>query len=243
MTSADRSRPLNAIGNFVRAGFHGRHYEVLLISLVLYVIVQPLFITYGHIVTLAIFLSLLLLAGLLVASQTRTTVVVGLILGLPFFATIWLHVLDPSAPSTLASHASAVVFCSFLLVTMLRDVVGTGRVSRQTLYGAACAYLLVAVTFSFVYAIVEYLNPDAFTTSTSVVRYPNGQVANIELLYFSLVTLTTLGYGDITPVGPTARAIAAVEAVVGVLYTALLVARLVGMYAAAERAGRQDAED
>lgn len=89
------------------------------------------------------------------------------------------------------------------------------------LFGAVFGYFLVALVFSQVYVGLELLAPGSFVL-------PDDGEARDALLYFSLVTLTTLGYGDIVPVSPVARLAAGVEAAVGTLYIAILIGRIVG---------------
>ena len=230
-----RSRTADAL----RDVLGGRHYQVLLVSLIAFVIAQPLWLSTAQPISLGIFLTILLSTSLLVTSQTRISLAFGLIIGMPMIVSMWLSIIGPtvttSFPFTLFSMVSGMIFFLFVSAMMLRDVLRVGRVTGDTLYGAACVYLLFAVTFSMAYAVIDVLDPNAFNCTTAIIRLSDGRIHTIELLYFSLVTLTTLGYGDISPVSPIARALASIEAVTGVLYSALLVARLVGMYAAAHR--------
>ena len=93
--------------------------------------------------------------------------------------------------------------------------------------GALCLYLLLGVLWTILFAFVELARPAAFHYAKDV---PGDALENF--MYYSFVTLTTLGYGDLTPVHPVARTLAYLEAVVGQLYIAVLVASLVGRYAA-----------
>jgi hypothetical protein len=103
--------------------------------------------------------------------------------------------------------------------------VGSRRVTVDTICASLCVYLLLAVIWSGIYSIVATNHPgEAFTEDFS---FDSGQTMNS--VYFSLVTLTTLGYGDISPTSPWARMLAAIEAVVGQIYLTVLVAHLVGM--------------
>jgi voltage-gated potassium channel Kch len=109
------------------------------------------------------------------------------------------------------------------------DVIGAGQgrgVSRGLIAGAASVYLLMAFTFSVWYRFALAVNPGAFAGAVDV---ESGLHVN-SMLYFSFVTLTTVGYGDITPVGGGVRMLAIFEALAGQLYLTLLVARLVGIH-------------
>lgn len=96
-------------------------------------------------------------------------------------------------------------------------------VTRDTLLGALAVYLLIGITSTVVYELIELLTPGSFTNLQGL--SPDQVFA--ELNYFSLVTLTTLGYGDIAPVAPTARMLAALEAIVGQFFVAVVVGLLI----------------
>ncbi|NDJ37064.1 MAG: two pore domain potassium channel family protein [Chloroflexi bacterium] len=97
-------------------------------------------------------------------------------------------------------------------------------VTRNVLFAGVAVYLMLGMTFVPVYNVLNTLMPGAIVMSTG------GEVTWQRLLYFSFATLTTLGYGDVLPVAPQVQALAAMEAVLGVLYVAILMARLVGLY-------------
>ena len=102
------------------------------------------------------------------------------------------------------------------------------KITADTLYGVVCVYLLSGLTWSSLYTLIEVAQPGSFYVSSA---QNMDQVINwSDLLFFSFATLTTLGYGDITPVTSVARSLALLEAVFGVLYNAILIARLVGLY-------------
>ncbi len=113
----------------------------------------------------------------------------------------------------------------FVLGLVLARVVTTERVGADAICGAIAVYLLIGVVWAVCYSVIEALAPGSFGFTD-----PSFDKAWNELLYFSLVTLTTLGYGDITPVGAVARIWSALEAVTGTLYLAVLIARLVSLY-------------
>ncbi len=114
-----------------------------------------------------------------------------------------------------------------LTLVVLWAVLKEGPVTTHRIAGAIVAYLLLAIFFAYVYALVEYLVPGAIRFPESLA--PARGVLHQGFLYFSVVTITTLGYGDITPVHPWARAAVMLEATTGPLYLAILVARLVSL--------------
>lgn len=108
-----------------------------------------------------------------------------------------------------------------LAVAIGFNVFGPHRRVAERLYGAIALYLLLALIFGAIYTTIAAVVPDAFAGSA-----PQRAVL-FDWGYFSLVTLTTVGYGDITPVARIARSIAALEALIGQLYPAIIIARLV----------------
>jgi voltage-gated potassium channel Kch len=128
-----------------------------------------------------------------------------------------------------ASRAPAVFLTSIayhvvFLVVLVRYTFGARRVMTGTILAATALYLVIGSGFAAVFATVEWMQPGSFVG-------PDGPVASWqEHLYFSYVTLTSAGYGDILPRRPLAQATAVTEAIVGVLYTVILLARLVGLH-------------
>jgi len=131
---------------------------------------------------------------------------------------------------------------TFLLI-VLWWVYREGPVTGHRVRGAIAGYLLLAVCFSYAYDLIEYVHPGSFTLP------PGGaegiQTRSAPFLYFSVVTLTTVGFGDIAAVHPVARSLVMVEALVGTLYPAILLARLVTLQLEARRSqkSRKDGEE
>ena len=117
-----------------------------------------------------------------------------------------------------------IITWSALIWVVIHAVYAPGRITSQRLQGAAVVYLTAALLFASVYGLIRELSPDAFA---NLQASPNGDVENADLMYFSLTTLTTTGYGDILPVDPFARSLANFESVLGLFYIAITVTRLV----------------
>ena len=111
------------------------------------------------------------------------------------------------------------------------------EVDLDTILGAMIAYLLAAVAFSMIFQIIETRSPGSFIGFPSVESRVEGGLASTTM-YFSLVCLTTMGFGDIVPVSAIARPVAVIEGVFGQLYLAVMIARLVGLHIA--RSSRDD---
>jgi hypothetical protein len=181
----------------------------------------------------------LLLFGVLIfsayaVSNNRKVLIVAILLALPT-TTFWLGARTiNSTPLALIGLVFSAVFFLYIVGVLLRGVLKSEQVDADTLYGAVTAYLLIGVTWSFFYAMVHIIVPDAFTfgpLATFVKADP--MFGDLRFfIYYSLVTLSTLGYGDITPLAPMARTLASLEAVLGQLYIAVAVAALVGTHIA-----------
>jgi hypothetical protein len=127
---------------------------------------------------------------------------------------------------------AGLVFFLLVIRYSVRQVLLEGEVDLNKIIGSVCIFLLLALLWAIIYQFVEVLTPGSFSNITSA----DGQVEYDKFVYFSLVTLTTLGYGDITPTTPLSGVLAALEAVVGVFYIAILVATLVGDFMARKNA-------
>ena len=126
------------------------------------------------------------------------------------------------------------LFLIFVAVNVLIRIMRTRQVTTDTIFGAFCVYFFMAIIWSQIYVLMESLSPAsfAFHHQPELSGTPGQIIGTIGLnfLYYSFVTLTTLGYGDITPISLHAKSFAAFEAVAGQLYLAVLVARLVGLH-------------
>ena len=119
------------------------------------------------------------------------------------------------------------LFCFYLWAIFLagKQVLFTGAVDANRIVGAICIYLLMGLIWTLMYLFIAQAVPGAFNGVEQLVWYDNFA----DVAYYSYVTLTTLGYGDISPVAPIARFLVYMEAVVGVFYMAVLVASLIGV--------------
>jgi voltage-gated potassium channel len=126
------------------------------------------------------------------------------------------------------------VFLGFTVALIIRTVLTQSRVTADTIVGGVCGYLLIGALWTDLYCLQEVAEPGSFSVSSAL----NADLADADtrrelLEYFSFVTLTTVGYGDIVPTARTARALAAVEAICGQFYLGVLVAGLVSLHVGA----------
>ena len=120
----------------------------------------------------------------------------------------------------------ALLFYLFTTVIAFRSLLTGNRINLNMIMGSICVYILVGISWSIFYFFVSVIHPGAFNGVTVI----GAKQQFYDLLYYSFVTLSTLGYGDITPVTPIARTLAYIEALFGQFYIAILVASFVGMH-------------
>jgi len=187
---------------------------------------------------LDVLLFVVLIASTYAVSHQRKLLIIAIILAVPAFG-FWLSVRAIETPILAFSGlALSAIFFLFVLVVLMRNVIQFDDVDLDTIYGAMSTYLLIGVTWSFFYAMVEISSPGAFNFGLLTAQAGDSAARGALhfFTYYSLVTLSTLGYGDITPLSPFARSLSALEAITGQLFIAITIARLVGTHIAQKRA-------
>jgi hypothetical protein len=208
-----------------------KRFTLLLIVLLALFLVQPVFSGNQKILTLLsdLVFSILIGTTTYALSTRRQYMIFALLLGLPAIILRWLYWIYLEQYLWVASYLlgiSILLFCNFELFSFILQV---KKVSQHTVNAAICIYLLLGVAWGMAYIVLETLAPGSFTLA-ELVNEPQALI--MEMQYYSIVTLTTLGYGDITPVTPWAKNLSALEAVIGQVYLTVLVARLVSLNAA-----------
>ena len=143
----------------------------------------------------------------------------------------WI-ILTLSTISVVAGVLCGIIFFCFIGLSVLLHVFGYEQVTGDTIAGAICVFLLIGIIWTVVYQTIHFFDHKAFNDIAPGSFSP---AATVDLVYYSFSTLTTLGYGDITPISKPARMFAVTEVMVGQIYLTVLVARLVGLYAPRER--------
>lgn len=222
------------MGRIVEPPRPGRRFRGLFGALLVFVIVVPL-ATRGPfgvaILQLAITVVSVTAAWAIGALRRRSAVtLVAILLALNLST-----VLTGSRVHVGVALAGLVVFLAWVIASVVVRLAGESRVTSDTLYGAVIAYLLMGIAFAVLYGLVGLGSPGALG---GLVRRPIQESLTVlsagsefpQLLYFSLVTLSTLGYGDVTPANDIVRMLAPIEAILGQLYVAVVIARLVGLH-------------
>jgi hypothetical protein len=203
-----------------------RGLSVLLASLVAIIFVLPPFRSRPEATLLVqVFFTLVFASGL--STETSVTArVVGTVVFTAAVALHWLDYFDPSAGLAVWTALARLLAVGVLVVLVLRNVFREGPITVQRIQGAVAVYLLLGLMWAGIYETIRGIWPDAFRFAD--VPRNRAELAT-SLAYYSFVTLTTMGYGDITPVHPVARSAAILEALTGQLFPAILIARLVAM--------------
>jgi hypothetical protein len=173
---------------------------------------------------LSLLLSVVCVAALYAAGDRERVPRLGLGLGVLTVVGLWWPV-DADSPIHLTALGLEAGLFLYVTCVLIAHVFRMEEVTEDTLSGAACAYLFMGLAWATIYLLLERVQPGSF--------HFGGERADVkwsDLLYFSLTSLTTTGYGDITPLSHPARSMTSIQHVLGVLYPAVVLARLVGLY-------------
>jgi voltage-gated potassium channel len=212
-------------------------YRDLTIVLVAFLVVGPVITaSVGWLKLNGVLKAAFLLFALYQITRRKVDLVAGLILGVPAVAGTIVDTATPDTPEfNVAPLVFATLFLGFLVWRILSDVLTGDRITSERVSGAIAAYLLIGLMFAAVYGFIALSDPGAFAISDTIrTRLSTGGSSEAMRIfdYFSFVTMTTLGYGDITPVSLVARTAAWFEALLGQLYLAVMIAGLVGAHVA-----------
>jgi hypothetical protein len=227
--SPDLRQALQAVRSRVQPG----SFPVLLAaSLLMYVLNGLALETPVAVVIVAIVRIAVLCAGMYVLSASRTTLWLGLLMiALAAILTVDVWTLDPRVSSAV-QDALTTGFFLWVLVIVLREVFRGSTTERNAVIGALCGFVLLVSIFMHVHGLFEALSPGSYHTDNPVLAQRSEAVQVATFQYFSTITLTTVGFGDIVPVTVGARLATGLEAMTGQIYLAVVVATLVGRVAA-----------
>lgn len=198
----------------------------LFISLIALLVIYPFLENVHYLRTVfSAILTAVFISAIYAISQKRHHALIAIFLALPALASTWVSHLHVNEALFLVGRVSMVMFYILVIVNILTFIFKQDEVSRDLIVGAAVVYLLMALMWSNLYIMLETLSPGSFAL-------PDGQLQNSRYLfiYYSFVTITTLGYGDVTPLTSMASSASALEALVGQLYLIITVAFLVGVH-------------
>ena len=201
----------------------------LLIALALFIFFAPFVeeIKGGDLIV-AILLSLVLISAVFAVASRRSTLIIALLLALPAIVGRWINYFRPDLVPPAVFLTAGIGLIAFVVANLLRFVLRAPSVNADVLCASISAYLMLGLMWTMAYWLVDQLTPGgAFSFNTNAGKQ---SMNGFNAFYFSFITLSTVGYGDITPVSKVARMLAATEAMTGLLYVAVLISRLVSLY-------------
>lgn len=228
------------LGGFGRSDDEERRpFGWLLLSLTVFLVLVPIVDETG---TGRIIISLgftgILIAGLVVALQSRRLLLIMAVLFVANLVAQWLatFILGNEVDQETLKGALGAMYFVVLCVVLLRALARQSRASIDAIYGGINVYLLMAIAFALIHRTVEAVEPGSYLRGGVPLSEPEAHPHGAEsatFLYFSFVTLTTLGYGDISPARPIAQFLCSAEALIGQLYVAILIGGLVALWISA----------
>jgi voltage-gated potassium channel len=201
-------------------------FLVLLILILLLLVLTPFLDEFVQTrILMDVFLTAIFIFIICTIRLKRSQAIIASVLVLPLIVATWSTYFVEIKTFSLFSRIFGALFFAYAAINILRIVLKSEKVTRETIFAAIVAYLLIALMWAFLYMILERVSPGSFSFPA---KGFHGEMMRYE--YLSFVTITTLGYGDITPVTDKASALVIIEAVVGQIYLVVLVAWLVGMH-------------
>jgi hypothetical protein len=170
--------------------------------------------------------SFIFVTAIYAISQKKQHMIVAAILAIPMLSAEWAQYFIPSKNMVTIGYVFGVCFFAFVAIRIFKYIFSAQEVTREIISAAILVYLLMALMWGFIYTALEMTYPGSFVSSQGEIQTP----LRSHFIYYSFVTITTLGYGDVTPVVVQAKSLAIVEAITGQMYLVVVVAWLVGMF-------------
>jgi hypothetical protein len=214
----------------------------LLISLAVLLICAPFVeeLEGGQLI-LSVLFSLVLIAAVFAVADRKRTLAIALVLAVPAIAARWINHFRPDLVHQFVFLVCALALLAFVIGHLLHFVLHAPVVTVEVLCASIAAYLMLGLMWTVAYWLVDQLTPGgAFSFNTTS---GSRSIDGFTGFYFSFITLSTVGYGDITPISRLARLLAAMEAMTGLLYVAVLIARLVSLYSSAKSKDSRSVRD
>lgn len=206
--------------------FYRRHKgAILLVTLLLLILLSPVGQNFKDSKLMDMILATVVMAASLHAISYRKRSTIYFAVGLATLAVIsgWMQVASEANIHDIFSHSFASALYAYIAVLLFKVILLEDEITTDQIFAAVAIYIFIGLTWGHLYALANTFHPGSF------VGIPTHAADSIShFIFFSFITLTTLGYGDILPNTSITRALAIVEAVTGVMFVAILVATLVG---------------
>ena len=162
--------------------------------------------------------------------RRRRALAFAILLATPTILGRWVHHYRPDLAPPEAVAAASLLFVAFVVFQFMRYILRAPQVNSEVLCAGISVYLLLGILWAVAYSLVWRADPRAFIFTINAAG--DNTIDGFTSLYFSFITLSTAGYGDIIPVSGAARMLAMTEAMTGILFLTVLIARLVALYSA-----------
>jgi len=170
--------------------------------------------------------TLSLVAGVYAVSNSKKQVVIAAILGVQVFTFMFVDFVYPAVATKFFSSILLVGFYIFMMINVLKYVIRGKTVTKDKIYGALSIYMLIGFAWAPLYRLVYLNNPSSFSGTQAFYM----GVYHFDFVYYSFVSICTLGFGDMLPVSGLARSLTILEAMTGIIYMAVMISRLVSLY-------------
>ena len=221
---------MKGLKHFFQTVFGG-YYTYLLFFLVVLFIMRPYEQGLIYLIFWEFFITLAFFSAIFNCKHQKNVRISVFILAFPTLFFSWLELFRPSETIFVITISLAIVFMFLCTISTLYDVIRRAKVTLEILRGVVCAYFMIAFVFAYIYYLLEFLFPGSFhmlVRDPSFVTYSRDLS---QLMYFSFITLLTIGFGDITATLDISQTMVVLEGTVGQFYIAILVARIVSVYA------------
>lgn len=199
-------------------------FHALILMLVLFPYLDPEYTLHQHPLPLLLLNSLIILIIIYTVSPTKRYFMLGLLLGLPAIICFWLEDISNNNLIILGSICALYLYTIFMTI---RFLVHSHEFSIDQVFAGASIYILIGLTWTLFYQAIEQYSPGSFRSAD--IQNVDNMLSWSDFIYYSFTTLTTLGYGDITPIHPIARTVAITEAITGVIFVPVIISGLVSV--------------
>jgi hypothetical protein len=208
---------------------HKANFYYLLAGLLLLLLAGPVsheLVTYAGTTLISVAFTVTLVVAIWSLIGSRKWFIIGVAMAVSSVIVTTVDFFSSALDLQLISMSLALIFCILSFIFTMRIIIRGQEMNLNRMVGAICAYLLLGIALGLLNMFIGKLMPGSFTG----IDDPPTSLAGMDMIYYSFVTITTLGYGDISPVRPLARAVAYITAVTGQFYMAILVGMMVGAY-------------
>lgn len=197
-------------------------YTFLLTSLILMIILMPMSNNTGDTFASTVVLSVIFVGSIYSIIQNKKFLYASILLVMVSFVINWLLELTPKSDFLHWMFLVQPLYFIYVTILIVLNILEAKKITIDIIFGSMCGYLLIGVTWGMIFEFLVMMDSNAFSI-------PSQFITQSDVSYLSFTTISTLGYGDITPNAPIAKAFCVLEAIIGLFYVSTLVARLVAL--------------